>query len=84
MQDLLGLEMDYTRDLPPDAPSRSGFTNDAQAMQMSPMQLETYLDNARRALDRVIVIGETPNHGTMSSPKRRSILGSATHNARMT
>ncbi len=60
MHDLLGLEMDYTRDLPPDAPSHSGFTNDARALQMSPMQLETYLDNARRALDRVIVLGEQP------------------------
>lgn len=60
MRDLLDLELDYTRDLPPDAPSRAGFTNDARALQMSPMQLETYLDNARRALDRVIVLGEQP------------------------
>ncbi|MCA9173733.1 MAG: DUF1592 domain-containing protein [Planctomycetales bacterium] len=60
MQDLLGLEMDYDRDLPPDAPSRDGFRNDGAALRMSPLQLEYYLATARRALDRVIVSGEAP------------------------
>ncbi len=60
MFDLLGLDMDYIRDLPPDSVSSDGFTNDGSAQHISAMQLEYYLDTARRALDRVIVSGEAP------------------------
>jgi len=60
MLDLLGLEMDYTRDLPPDGVSADGFTNDGEALRMSAIQLEYYLATARRALDRVIVGGPAP------------------------
>lgn len=60
MTDLLGLEMNYTRDLPPDAVSADGFLNDAAALQMSPLQLEYYLNTARGALERVIVSGPAP------------------------
>lgn len=52
MQDLLGLEMDYARDLPPDAVSADGFRNNGLSLQMSSLQLEYYLATARRALDR--------------------------------
>lgn len=60
MTDLLGLEMDYVRDLPPDAVSSDGFNNDGQALRMSAFQLECYLDAARRAMDRVLKSGEAP------------------------
>jgi len=60
MYDLLGLEMDYARDLPPDAISASGFRNEGLALRMSAIQFEYYLDTARRALDRVIVSGPAP------------------------
>lgn len=60
MQDLLGMEMDYARDLPPDAVSADGFHNNGLSLQMSSLQLEYYLATARRALDRVIVEGEQP------------------------
>lgn len=60
MQELLGLEMDYARDLPPDGVSEDGFTNNGQSLQMSSIQFEYYLATARRALDRVIVLGEKP------------------------
>jgi mono/diheme cytochrome c family protein len=60
MTDLLGLDMDYVRDLPPDSASPDGFTNNGQSLQMSALQLEYYLDAARRALDRVIVGGPAP------------------------
>ena len=58
MQDLLRLEMDYARDLPPDAMSADGFRNNGSSLQMSSLQLEYYLATARRAMDRVIVQGE--------------------------
>lgn len=60
MTDLLGMEMNYTRDLPPDGVSSDGFKNDGGSLQMSALQLEYYLETARRALDRVIVSGPTP------------------------
>ena len=60
MSDLLGLEMDYARDLPPDPPSSDGFRNNGNALRMSALQLEYYLATARRALSRVIVSGPAP------------------------
>jgi hypothetical protein len=60
MRDLLGLEMDYARDLPSDSASQDGFRNDGQALQMSGEQLATYLDTARRAIAKVIVMGPAP------------------------
>ena len=60
MTDLLGLEMDYIRDLPPDAPSSDGFRNNGRALRISALQLEYYLQTARSALKRVIVRGPAP------------------------
>jgi len=55
MTDLLGYEMDYVRDIPPDSLSRDGFRNNASALRMTAIQLEYYLEAARSALKRVIV-----------------------------
>ena len=60
MQDLMGVEMDFVRDLPPDAVSSDGFRNDGQSLRMSAYQLECYLDTARRVMDRVLKSGEPP------------------------
>jgi hypothetical protein len=60
MEDLLGLEMDYARDLPPDGMSAEGFRNNGRSLQISSLQLEYYLATARRALDRAIVQHEQP------------------------
>lgn len=60
MFDLLGYDMDYTRDLPPDGLSPDGFRNNGQSLRMSAIQLEYYLDAARRALAKVIVRGPPP------------------------
>ena len=60
MFDLLGVEMDYARDLPPEPASPDGFLNNGRSLQMSPLQLEQYLATARQALDRAIVSGPAP------------------------
>ncbi len=60
MTDLLGIEMDFIRDLPPDSVSEDGFANNGDSLRMSALQLEAYLETARRALDRVIVSGPAP------------------------
>lgn len=61
MRDLLGLDLRYGPDLLPDSPVEDGFTNNGLALQMSSLQLESYLNVARNALGRAIVTGERPS-----------------------
>ena len=60
MTDLLGYEMDYTRDIPPEGLSRDGFRNNGSSLGMTAVQLEYYLEAAREGLKRVIVSGPPP------------------------
>ncbi|MDP1559767.1 MAG: DUF1592 domain-containing protein [Pirellulaceae bacterium] len=85
MQDLLGLEMDYARDLPPDAVSADGFHNNGRSLQMSSLQLEYYLATARRAMDRVIVQGEQPPaiHHSFTTTSIDNWLGEAERSNRL-
>jgi hypothetical protein len=55
LQDLLGLREDFTEVLPPDAPSRDGFTNNEQVLSLAPLQIESSFDIARQALDACLV-----------------------------
>lgn len=60
MSDLLGLEMDYSSELPADALSSDGFRNNGASLGMSALQIENYLKSAREALGFVLVEGEQP------------------------
>lgn len=60
MRDLLGLDIDYAKNLPPDEVSRDGFTNNGAALRMSALQMEHYLAAARNGLSRAIVEGPEP------------------------
>ncbi|TWU07894.1 DUF1592 domain-containing protein [Stieleria varia] len=60
MRDLLGVDLDFARNLPPEPVSPTGFLNDGATLEMSPTQIEMYLGVARRALAEAIVIGERP------------------------
>ena len=60
MRDLLGVNLDLARDLPPEPPSAEGFLNNGATLEMSPTQIEVYLKAARRALAEAIVTGERP------------------------
>ena len=60
MRELLGVELDYARDLPPEPLSADGFLNNGATLEMSPLQLETYLAAARQGLAEAIVSGERP------------------------
>ena len=55
LRDLLGIEEDFTDALPPDGTSKDGFTNNAQVLALSPLQVETYFDIAEKALDQCLV-----------------------------
>lgn len=60
MRELLSVDLDFARDLPPDPVSRDGFRNNGATLEMSSTQIEMYLDIARKALAEAIVIGEEP------------------------
>lgn len=60
MQDLLGLPIDFGTRLPEDGKSKNGFRNDGDALRMSPLQYETYLQIADEALGAAIVSGPAP------------------------
>lgn len=60
LRDLLGIDLDFSRDLPPEPASPDGFLNDGATLEMSPTQIETYLSAARRALQIAIVDGDKP------------------------
>ncbi|SVB89029.1 uncharacterized protein METZ01_LOCUS241883, partial [marine metagenome] len=51
MTDLLGFEMDYSENLPSDARSPEGFKNNGASLGMTALQVESYLNIARKALD---------------------------------
>jgi hypothetical protein len=60
MQDLLGLDIEFGNRLPEDARSKNGFRNDGDALGMSALQYETYLQLADEALGAAIVSGPAP------------------------
>lgn len=60
MRDLLGVDLDFARYLPPDGVSVDGMRNNGSALRMSSIQLEYYLDAARDAFDQVLVPPGTP------------------------
>ena len=60
MSDLLGIETNFIGTLPPEGLSADGFKNNGADLRMSAMQIETYLDVTRNALDKVIVSGPAP------------------------
>lgn len=61
MRDLLGVNLDFTTDLPPEPLSPDGFLNNGATLEMSPVQLEAYLAAARKGLAEAIVSGEKPS-----------------------
>ena len=61
LQDLLGLGLDFAKDLPPDPIADDGFKNSSQMLQMTGKQYAEYLELNRNALNRATVRGERPD-----------------------
>jgi hypothetical protein len=80
MQDLLGFEMNYVRDLPPEGLSPDGFRNNGLSLRMTALQLEYYLESARKALDRVILTTPEPEvfHHEFDKSNHKKWLGNPT------
>ncbi|MDG2219838.1 MAG: DUF1592 domain-containing protein [Rubripirellula sp.] len=60
LRDLLGIDLDFAKDLPPEPSSADGFQNNGVSLGMSALQIEYYLKAARLAMDKVIVEGDAP------------------------
>ena len=60
LRDLLGIDLDFAKDLPPEPASADGFQNNGVSLGMSALQIEYYLKAARLAMDKVIVQGNAP------------------------
>ena len=60
LQDLLGIELEFAKNLPPESASADGFKNSSELLQMTGSQYDTYLELNRNALNRVTVRGERP------------------------
>ena len=61
LQDLLGLELDFAKDLLPDPVSEDGFRNSSEMLRMTSSQYRIYLELNRNALKRATVRGERPD-----------------------
>lgn len=60
LQDLLGLELNFAKDLKPDPVSEDGFKNSSEMLQITGSQYADYLELNRGALNRATVRGERP------------------------
>src|SRR5690606_5642320 len=60
LQDLLGVPIDFGRDLPDDGKSKMGFSNSGEVLQASPLHLDYYQRIAQAALQQAIVEGPQP------------------------
>ena len=60
MRDLLGMDLDFAKDLPPEPTSHDGFKNNGAVLGISPLQIEYYLKAARSAVGKAIVTSERP------------------------
>lgn len=60
LRDLLGVDDDNTKILPPDPVSKEGFTNNANNLLLSPLLIESYFQIAERMLDAALVDELTP------------------------
>jgi len=55
LQDLLGVDIDFTRRLPQDGRTKHGFANNGEVLRASPLHVETYEQLARQGLAQAIV-----------------------------
>jgi len=73
MRDLLGVNLDFAANLPPDPPSAAGFKNNGASLSISPLHIELYLKAARRGLQHAIVTGDKPPVYRKKSDKTEAV-----------
>ena len=83
MVDLLGVDLDYAANLPPESVSGEGFLNNGAVLSMSPLQLEYYLEAARMGLRGAIVAGGEPQVFEHATDKTAADKGKGNYTNRL-
>jgi mono/diheme cytochrome c family protein len=73
LQDLLDLNLQFTKALPPENTSEDGFKNSSKYLQMSATQLETYREIAIDALKKATVEGDRPKVVSWQIPMQEAM-----------
>ena len=73
LQDLLGINFQFSKALPPETVSEHGFKNSSELLQMSAMQFETYREIALSALNQATVKGKRPEVVTYQIPMQEAM-----------
>jgi hypothetical protein len=60
LKDILGVEIDFSKPLPPDPLSHMGFSNSGKTLNISPLHIEYYQKIAREALTKAIGPAKKP------------------------
>ena len=60
LRDLLGLELDYAKDLPPEGAAKEGFVNNSSVLGTSGLHMEYFQRIGAAAIRRSLVLGEKP------------------------
>lgn len=60
VQELLGIELNFGKELPDDGLSHEGFKNNGETLGMSSLHIDYYMNIASKALDKAIVTGDAP------------------------
>ena len=60
MKDLLGVDLDFSKELPPDTKGIDGYKNNGYYLGFSSLQLEAYYAAAKKGLNAAIVQGSAP------------------------
>ena len=60
LQDLLGVKVNFGKDLPPDGISEEGFHNNGQTLTVSSLHMDYYLKIASEALDKAVCLDKPP------------------------
>ena len=60
LRDLLGIDLEFAKNLPPDGTAKEGFKNNSAVLVMSSLHLDYFQRIARDALKKALVIGERP------------------------
>ena len=60
LRDLLGIDMDFSKPLPPEAAAQEGFVNNHEILGMSSLHVDYFYEIAKDALRRALVFGDKP------------------------
>ena len=76
MKDLLGVDLDFSKNLPPDTKGIDGYKNNGFYLGFSSLQLEEYYAAARKGLNAAIVQGSAPkeSHARLLSLIRQNLI----------